>query len=167
MLASAFVKGLLWYLPRCRGCGESRENSRSSYTSQSQLTMKSNTHDLWPQLCVRPKWHPIPFKLHCFWPRPMGLMSKVVRYIGNRVSFGILSVSDSYAMSFALRVWWSISLCWHTENLSFYQHVWVGVCVSVLCCVYNLSVDLICDVEPCFCYQVIRLSWQDEDWTRI
>ena len=36
---------------------------------------------------LHPKWHPIPYIVHCFWPWPIGLWSKGVYYFGNRVPF--------------------------------------------------------------------------------
>ena len=36
-------------------------------------------------LSLRPKWHPIPYIVHYFWPNPCG---QVVHYVGNRLQFG-------------------------------------------------------------------------------
>jgi hypothetical protein len=36
-----------------------------------------------------PKWHPISYIVHYFWPEPIELRSNVVYYLGNRVPFGM------------------------------------------------------------------------------
>jgi hypothetical protein len=48
-----------------------------------------------PELC--PKWHPISYRpiVHSFWPGPIGLWSKRVYYIGNRVPFGCSPVCSA------------------------------------------------------------------------
>ena len=37
---------------------------------------------------LHPKWHPIDYFVHYFWPWLIGLWSKVLHYIGNREEFG-------------------------------------------------------------------------------
>jgi hypothetical protein len=37
---------------------------------------------------IRPQWHPVPYIVHYFWPGSIGLWSKLVHYVGNRVPFG-------------------------------------------------------------------------------
>jgi hypothetical protein len=43
---------------------------------------------IWWRPGLPPKWHPIPFIVHCFWLGPIGLWSKAVHYVGNRVPPG-------------------------------------------------------------------------------
>ena len=38
------------------------------------------------------KWHSIPQLMHYFWPGPIRLWSKVVHYVGNRVSFRMQTI---------------------------------------------------------------------------
>ena len=57
----------------------SNKGSNPSYSSPS-ISIKSAR--------INSKWYPIPFIVHYFCPRPIGLWSKVVLYIGNRVPFG-------------------------------------------------------------------------------
>ena len=41
-----------------------------------------------------PKWHPIPYIVHSFWPESCGSWSKVVHYIRKRVPFGMHTTID-------------------------------------------------------------------------
>lgn len=50
------------------------------------LVLASHREPRQKRLC--PQWHPIPCIEHYFWPRPMGLWSEVMHYIGNIVPFG-------------------------------------------------------------------------------
>jgi hypothetical protein len=42
---------------------------------------------------VRPKWQPMPYIVHTFWPEPYVLWSQLVLYKGNRVPFGMPTLS--------------------------------------------------------------------------
>jgi hypothetical protein len=51
------------------------------------------------KLC--PKWHPIPYIVHYFWPKPYGPWPNVVRCTGDRVSSGTLSILPIIGLGFS------------------------------------------------------------------
>lgn len=60
---------------------------RTAFINYHALADASGVYKLTP--CTRPKKHPIPYVMHYYWPRSIGLCSNVVHYIENSVQFGL------------------------------------------------------------------------------
>ena len=59
-----------------------------SYADSCKSTFLSYTYNNYAPW-GHPKWDPIPYKVHYFWPGPVRLCAKLLHYLGNRVSFSM------------------------------------------------------------------------------
>ena len=89
-----------------------------------------------------PKWHPIPFIVHYFWPGSIGLRSKIVHYIGNRVPFGTHHWSEAAVWDQEVVVNTELLMTtlfhnWSAKRLAASGPLIPSIHLSFLCCVFS------------------------------
>jgi hypothetical protein len=79
---SVNLRRVVWEATGTSVCVRAEEKCQQSFTWGGSEQMSGNSERM------HPKWHPIAYIVHYLWPGPIGLVSKVVHFIGKRVPFG-------------------------------------------------------------------------------